>query len=574
MELAAFLQQGFDEALLRRQHQQQQQQLLQRQQLLQQHCADAGQLLQQQQQRQQGLFGLQQQQEQVQQAAVGQPAAGLEGGSAALNPAAPRPSQLPGVHPSGSQLLVQLLREQQHQQQMQQMRSLQQQQSNTHEHTDVYSMAALEAGDSSGLASASGDSLRSMQAHQRQQSLQQHSALLPQRRSLDDAQSFPTSPAAAAAVTRSTSTGSFPTGVPASAGLPVSLAPPQPAVPCSLPGLVNADFQFGQYQFMQTGFPAGVQVPSSAPMPLMPVGSGGSGLPGGMNMHMQGMNMQQGMKQLQQLQPQQQQQRQPAAAAEHFGLGAGRNSSQQGWGRAAVQPGQYGGSLSDFEGLEDMIAAAIGGAGGDPSELRSLSAATAQNMLINARQQLQPQLREFDSAPAGLTLPPEQSGAAAACMDTYSDLLALGSMPMGLLEQQQPGYGGMRAGAVSTSAALAGVYGSTGGLSMGPAGQSHALPMTTPAAVAAAISGQGGLLQPMQQAGMMGAGTGAPSYPLPVQQQQHQGGGVMGGQGGQLPLGAAAAGLMVQQLQQSQQQLAAELQALLDGAVSSPLMHN
>jgi hypothetical protein len=31
---------------------------------------------------------------------------------------------------------------------------------------------------------------------------------------------------------------------------------------------------------------------------------------------------------------------------------------------------------------------------------------------------------------------------------------------------------------------------------------------------------------------------------------------------------------MVQQLQQSQQQLAAELQALLDGAVSSPLMHN
>jgi hypothetical protein len=301
-----------------------------------------------------------------------------------------------------------------------------------------------------------------------------------------------------------------------------------------------------------------------------------------MNMNMQGMNMLQGLQQLQpqQLQPQQQQ-RQPAAAAEQFGMSAGRNSSQQGWGRAAVQPGQYGGSLQDFEGLEDMIAAAIGGASGaalgsagalgDPSEVRSLSAATAQNMLTNARLQLQPQLREFDSAPAGLTLPPEQLGAAAACMDTYSDLLALGSMPMGLLEQQQPGYGAMGAGGVGTSAALAGVYGSTGGLSMGAAGHTHALSMTTPAAVAAAISGQGALLQARQQAGMLGAGTGAPGYPVSVQQQQHQGGGVVGGQ---LPPGAAAADLMVQQLQQSQQQLAAELQALLDGAVSSPLMHS
>jgi hypothetical protein len=527
---------------------------------------------------QQGIIGLQQQQQQpshqppapsLQLRAPAAAAAAAAGGGA--GPAG-FTAEAEGPH-SGNQLLLQLLREEQ--QQFRDWQQQQQQQPRTvrppghpPDHADVYTMG-LDPTSSPGMAASGDATLRSLRSQQQQQQQQQLSelrraqfrqyngsqqSLMLKQESLSDAQSL------SAAATRSASSGSLPqtgSGL-ADTGF-MGLAPPAAAAAAAARALPGASNIRNQVQYMASSSVDGQQGTSR---PLLHSASGSGGFAGGLYMPPQ----------------QQEQEQQQQVLLDPF---LDPVSNQPSWaGRGSFA------ATADYEGLEDLLlaaaagtaagappaaaaaaAAAAGAAWASPAEQRSLSAADAQNLsvstMLDPRWQ-QRSLRAIDSAPARLTLSGEKAagtaGAIPACVEMEcSGLLGLAGDPRGLLYQYQAGLQGP-----SAAAAAAHALGGSMGLSADAHGGMH-----TGVGGAGQGAGAGAAMETGQrsdeswqyQAGgtLSGGAQGAGRVLQFGQQQQIQGRGTQGA-----PAGQVAADLMMQQLQQSQHQLAAELQALLD----------
>jgi hypothetical protein len=524
---------------------------------------------------QQGMFDLQQQQPSHQPpaaslqlrapAAAAAAAAGCGGGPAGVKATAEGPS-------SGNELLLQLLREQHQQFREWQQQQQQQQQTRTvgrpgepPEHADVYSQE-LDPTSSPAMAASGDSSLRSLLAQQQPQQQQfvarswLHSAypqcLMSQQQWLTDSHSL------SAAATKSTNSGSLQqTGSgPADTGF---MGPTPPAAgagaaagaaaAAAAGALLGASNILNQGQYMVVSSVDGQQTTS---LPLL---QHATGCGGGLCMAPQ-------------------QQHQQLVLLDPFLDPSSNQPSRAGRGTFSTN--------IDYKDLEGMLlaaaastsagappaapaaaavaAATAGAAQVTPAELRSLSAADTESVLmspmLNERWQ-QRSLRAMDSAPARLTLPGENAAATAGTIASCEEVMCSGLLDLaddsrGMLDQYQATPQGRSAAAAAAVHALGGPMGMSvtdahSGMHTGAAGAGAGVAMAT---------GQrrNGSWQ-HQPGGALSGGAQGVGRVLQFGQQQLQRRGTPGA-----PAGQVAADLMMQQLQQSQHHLAAELQALMD----------